>query len=749
MKKFLVFITVLSSNFLIACGFYPYGEELRFSFLNPSIFNIYDFAEFNYSSNSNYPGIKYPTNYIFPNNQLWMKYCKNKVDNISVSDLIDEMSLKDIHSKSTNKMLKYLYQNKDLEAIAYLKFAKSCEYGNTWIDDPWERHEVITLPKRIKQVEKAIELSKKCKSKEIKLRYAFLAIRMSYYNQNNVKIKTIFKDNFELTNDKNIIYYWSLYFRTLAEKDNSLRNFYAAQVFAHAVDKRFMVLQQYDTNTAIEEVLKHAKSKEEKANVYFIAGVKKHDKTLDYLKKINKLQPNHKGLNFLLLREINKIEDWIFTPYYSLFQPSLAVETAEDISTKRVFNTIEYDRKYAKELLNFIRTKKHQTSENLELWNTCKAIVLFATKEHKNSLLEISKLKKTVTKNEALIHQLEIFEALNLVAEQKYDTAFITKRLETLLFKHKENKKLIFAIGKEFELKNNTTEAAILFSTLKNNYSDNYDSVYWKTIKNKKNTYSDYYENYFDYIDAIYTPYQTKKIIDAIKTNLVSSNNFTNWKYEAIRKDLSNLYDLVGTKYIRQNKLIKALPYFKKANADKVTCDNPFYKLEYTPSFIQLKKEVKFNKYTITKELIKNINKANQPTEINKDYYFFIIANCYYNMTQYGNCSIMRRYYTVSYGNETVIEDEKEFFENNLAKQYYKLAFKHAKTRKFKALCLKMIARCEKNKILSQREEYVYGNKYDSNLNKYYLDLKNNYTSQYEELVSNCDNFPEYFNARR
>lgn len=747
MKKFLVFITVLSSKFLFACGYYPFGEDLRFSFLNPNVFNIYSFSEFNYSTDSFYPGIKYPDNYIFPNDALWIKYCKNKVDNASICDLVYDMNIKDINSKSSNKMLRYLFKVNDLEAIEYIKFAKSCEYGNTWIDDPWERRKVITLPKRIKQAEKAIELSQKCKSNEIKQRYAFLAIRLSYYNQNNNKINSIFKNNFENTKDKNIIYYWSLYFRTLAEKNSALCNFYAAQVFANATDKRFQVIQQYNNTIQIDEALKYAKTNNEKANVYLIAGIKNHHKSLEYIKKINALNPHHEGLNFLLLREINKIEDWIFTPYYTLFKPSLELD--DDDSTRKTFNNIKSDRKYANELLAFINSKQCKNTEDLRVLKTCKSLLLFATKNYKKSLVEISNLKKLEHKNDSLTKQLEAIEALNLVAIQKYDSAHITQRLEKLIFKHKENRKLLFAIGKEFEFKNNTTDAAVLFSTLKYHYPNLYDGVYWKTIKNKENTYSDYYENYFDYVDAIYTPNQTKNLIDNIKANSNKSDNFSNWKYGLIKKDILMLYDLLGTKYIRQNKLKSALTYFKKANSEKILCDNPFFKLKNTPSFIKLDQNLKFNKYSITKELIKNINKANNPKEKDKDYYYFLVANCYYNMTQYGNISMMRRYYTVSYGNESVIEDEKEFFESNLAKKYYQLSYTHAKTKKFKALCLRMIARCEKNKILWNKKHFIYESNLNDIQNSYYLDLKNNYPNQYKELTSNCNYFSQYFNARR
>ena len=52
MKPWRVFILILASKPLFACGFYPYGEELRFSFFNPKIAGYKSFSEFYYSANA-------------------------------------------------------------------------------------------------------------------------------------------------------------------------------------------------------------------------------------------------------------------------------------------------------------------------------------------------------------------------------------------------------------------------------------------------------------------------------------------------------------------------------------------------------------------------------------------------------------------------------------------------------------------------------------------------------------------------
>lgn len=782
MKNFLVFILILVSKPLFACGFYPYGEELRFSFFNPKIAGYKSFSEFYYSANTFEPKEIYDEFDKMPNEILWVTYCKNKVSYKSVEEVLQSFSLGDINPETNNEMLRYLYKIKDYEAINYLKFAKNCEFFNSWVDDPWERNDAMVLPQRTKLLNQAIKLSQASTNKALQFRYTFLAIRMAFYNRDLEKIKLLFDTIYETKSDKDILYYWSLYFRTLAEQDKALANFYAAQVFVNATDKRFMVSQQFNNEVPIEDVLKFAKTNKEKANVYLLAAIKKHDKSLEYIKKVYEYQPNFDGLSFLLLREVNKIEDWVFTPYYSLFEPSVTTNSYwdnEENSITDVLKRVETDREYAAQLLDFINSVTLNSVENPTFWKTCKAYLLYIKKDFEASLTLLEELKSD--KNSELVaNQIEIIKALVLTANQDYGKAIVLNEIKPIILKNKHYRKFIFALGRELEFKGNTTDAALFYSIMNNqnaDYSethDYYNITFWKSKDNKGDTYSDFFNDYFDYINAVYTPEQVEVLIQNVYNNREKTDEFSKFKYAILEKEIPRLYDLVGTKYIRLNKLTKALKSFKKVDSklwnDKysdwerngngwaygsnIFDKNPFYELKYTPEFIPIKDTIRLNKYTVTKQLINYINKAENPKEKDKDYYYFLVANCYYNMTQYGNSWMMRRYYWTSDGNRSVMIDDKEFFECNSAKTYYLLALKNAKTEKFKALCLRMIGRCEKNKLDYLADENYGGNyeNYQNYLfgkNKYYQDLKTNYSKHYEELTSDCNAFEDYFKARR
>lgn len=89
-----------------------------------------------------------------------------------------------------------------------------------------------------------------------------------------------------------------------------------------------------------------------------MAGIKKSDQALFCLEQVYKYDPKFEGLSFLLLREINKIEDWVFTPYYSLFNPAISKynswDNEDDNSIKGILGRVENDRKYADKVLQFV-----------------------------------------------------------------------------------------------------------------------------------------------------------------------------------------------------------------------------------------------------------------------------------------------------------------------------------------------------------------------------------------------------------
>lgn len=743
MKKLIVYILLLANSLSFACGFYPYGEDIRMQFLDSNHFNCQLFDGFHYSANYYYNASSLKEQLIIePNDKLWYEYCKKKVPIDAIIEAVYKIPIQNFSQKSGNKMIAFLYQQKDFEAINYLKFAKSCEIANMFYSDPWERTETIEIKIIKNKVNDALKFAEKTNNLELKLRYKFLAIRMAFYGGLSKDVIRIY--NTITNHNLNSINYWCMYFRDIVEPDKALQNFFTSQVFANATDKRFPVYSFYNKEVPITEVLKHAKTKPEKANVYAFAATKKHDRALEYIKKAFELNPKSDFNIFILLRELNKIEDWVLTPYYTNFNPSISGN--DYWNENRIFSyqalekRINNDRKYANELLLFLNSIN---LNNVQI-EVCKAQLSFITKKYDKSLNLVHLLEKKLTSTDSLFKDVQIIKALSLTANQQKNKAIITQEVQSILLKNKKNKKFLFAIARELEYLGNTTDAAFLFSKVndinRNSYYDSYQpNISWKSRKHKRGSYRDYFYDYFGYVDILYTPKQVENIIKKAEITKTNSH-FEEWLKSRIINEKSRLFDLLGTKYIRQNNLNKALEFFKKvdkkywndyysnwniySNGSNSFDKNPFFEFNYTPDFIKNKETFYLTKTSYTRKLIEYLNKANNPKEKNRDYYYFIVANGYKNMTISGNSWMMRRYSVSAYNVEPFPEDEAEFQNSLLSKKYYRLAYKHAKAKKFKALCLWL---AEDYKKLKQVQEDEY----------------------YELSTKNCYAFEDYFNTRR
>lgn len=741
-----------------ACGpYYPYGEDVRFSILDPAAFGYKDFSGFNY-----WAGIFYSEDYTAANEEagraqnilLWKTYCRNKVDTASIYKAIYVLNEDEW---TGNAMIDYLLKVKDTAAISYLKFAKRCNELNTWLDDPWERNNEGDIKTRQPFINQALNAISTLKNKILQKRYAFLAIRLSFYNGDEKVIKNLYSRYFEpKKTGRDIVDYWALYFHALLDTNQVRQNYNLALVFSNAPDKRFAVVQHYNKKVPLNSILALAKNNKERVAVCLMYNLNNVGPGLSALQTIYQLQPNSNAFGFLLLREINKLEDWIYTPYYTYFEPSVqsiysAFNYDSEIKDRSKFALVhlERDKQYAEKLLQFVSSLNSSKIKDPQLIKTVKAYLQLMTNQYAACLNTI----KTIPQ---LVLPAQIIKALCMVSMQTGNNCKIPGQIKSLIMQQAQvsNNKFLFAIAREVEYKGNTTEAALLYSKL-NSGDDWKNRMYWRTKKNYNTLWLDFYEDYFFYLDAEYNTSQTKDLIASINNynETRKKNSFDEWAYSNVRKDIGRLNDLLGTKYIRLNKLNEAYTAFKQVD-DSVWSSpdyyyetyldaNPFYTNFYTEHQSTKADTVSFTKTGITARLIDYLQKADDKNNPKRDYYYFLAANCYFNMTHHGNSWMMKRYYWSSYEAGSHLPDDKEYHQANLARQYYLKAKTVTKHPQFAALCLRMAGRCEKYR------QWDINIDTDSTENKYYKEIKTKYPDDFENLMSNCYSFDKYFAMRQ
>lgn len=744
MKNILVCTVLFLSSFWTAlgCGYSPYGEDIRYCLFAPHYFNYQDFSAFNY--NANYFGFDTEKTKLYESNIYdWYNYIDKKVTIEAIDEFLNLLKITDIHPESKNEFIQYLYKNNKQDVLLYLIFAKRSEVINALdLNDPWERNEEQIEFNRNAFLNEILQAYQKEKNKYLKRKYAFLAIRVAYYSNDSKKIQSIFKQEFN-GGKKDYIYYWSLYFYSFFNPNAFVD---LADIMAYSSEKRNACYYYFHQNFDLEKTLQQASTKSEISNIYAFTSVQKLDQGLNYLKEIYKNNSKSRILSFLLIREINKIEDWVYTPYYTNYLPSTLswFDQNDILTTNTLRNRSEKDRLYAKELLNFVNSINYSAVENPMLWKASEIQLLFLTKRFDDCLLKIGLFEKSYS-GENIVKQIEKIKALCLVSKQ----AVISSEAQNIILKNTNDSQFLFALGRELEFRGNVSDglALISMSDHSNDYYYNSENVEWQANRIKTSENLKEFYNYFDYIDFTYSTEQMNQLIQKLETPKESVFQQTIYKY--LQRDKKYLKDLLGTKYIRENNLTQAYRVFKSLgqkyweenyNAwerDKFGSEygfykNPFYDFKYTKGFIPHKEQFLVTKLSITQHLIQYINLASNPKTNDRDYYYFLVANCYFNMSQYGNSWMMRRYKSSvnSYDFTDSYIDEYEYSSARLAQYYYRKAFENAKTDKFKALCLRM-------------EDYA-----KSNYPNQFTQLKTTYPNYYKDL-SNCDNLDVFFKERR
>jgi hypothetical protein len=749
MKRFLVFTVVLLSSIskTFACGYTPYGENIRFSLFLPEYFDYNCFNEFCYRNElAGFYGydIRYESN-VYD----WYYFTGKKVPLSSINECLTVLTLTDIDENSKNDFLHYLYENKKVDVINYLKMAKRSEAISTdSFQNTWERDEEKLNSNGDTFMKDLNSFLLKEKSGFLKRKYAFIGIRSAFYSGKREIMIYLF-DTYFKSGQKDYLYYWSLYFNCFSKKNPGID---IANVMAYSPEKCYAAYYYFHEKFDLKKTLASAKSKEEKGNVYAYASVQRLDPNLDYLIKIYENSPKSKILDFLLLREINKIEDWVYTPYYTNYLPSIEFinswykdEVVESTNTLR--NRSEKDRMYAKKVLNFVKSVDFTKVENPVLWKAAQIQLLFITRNYKECLNEIKQFEKEHPREKVTV-QIEKLKALCIIANQDFGKAVIKESIKPIILKYKNDERFIFSLGRELEFRGNIGDAIALISSV-DKYSDSSVSLTWRGNRLEKSGNLKYFYTYTDYLDFVYSANEMQLLVNEIDKIEKESLEFEKVIYSRLIEERNKLKDMLGTKYFREGRLEEAEKAFKSAgekywndnynaweretySSSYAFEENPFYDLKYTPDFIPHKEDFMVTKLSVTQYLIKYLKLADNPKTRDREYYCFLVANCYQNTSQYGHSWMMRRINSTSdfrYGIKDSYIDELEYRNNKLAQKYYMLAYKNTKSIKFRALCLRMADYAKSN----------YPNKFEK--------LKAVYPQFYDDL-SSCDNLEEYFKAR-
>lgn len=690
-------------------------------------------------------------------------------------------------SVQKNGMTQWFLQDKDLEALGYLMFAKKCQ-THAGSSSDWEtpKRDVTAMAGSIKG---GLQLWKAAKKDFFKWRYTYQVLRMTFYSEDYQRTFDLYK---ELVGDKtadNIMYYRCLSIKAGAfykTGDYNTAAYLYSLAFNGTDDNKLSNYVSYDwcfsnhgeaengPTASRKAVLTQTKNNEQKAVISIMNALHEYNDGLPLMKEAYALDPKVKGLDVVMTREINKLEMNVLSPalnrdrgfknyyytysnYYYNYNPEETAESRKERQQKE------------RDLANLIsfggQIYSEGKTDNPAFWPLSVAYLYFIQQDWKNCEAWIAKAEKMNPQGKVkdMLHIEQLLLAIN--KNQKLDAATEEKILPSLQWlEQRANKDNRFSI----------TYRNLMTTVLPNVYMKQQDTMKallciakGTTGPNGEGSYYYWYpENeprkpvYVDPGSSVELEQVTTAQIIAMK-NWINSGKKSAYesflvKYEPYQKGALNMY--IGTRYIRQLDFAKAVDMLKnvpKEGLAKYSFQDPFAErwidTQEPKDTVMVSDKLMFAKQML--ELQQNISKSSAEQ-------IYKYANGLYSMTYYGLSWGAAMYsrsgsdglaYYADTVREKLLPEYRNYYSAKEASTYYQLAFDKATDKELKAKCLFMLSKCwQKNAPIVK--EYFYDPAandayYTYNLQSpYFLQLNKDYnqTKAFEMLFEQCSYLKMY-----
>ncbi|WP_316634670.1 hypothetical protein [uncultured Flavobacterium sp.] len=718
MRIFSSLLLVLSFQVSFACGWSVSPETSRLALFKAQREGFFKLTPFYYSAD-----YYYSTNTVSGVDQElncleWKKKLGNTIDPKDVHTILYETDSEQFENAFESKTLKKVFEkNTFIEALLlsknkaflnYILFAKKLEY-NSNTDVKWESWGQVGYGSKDHKLADVNDFEKKIKTAKdpfLKQRYAFLILRYSFYAQDKDEVIRLY-DTYFTGNKNTILEPWALYYKALCIDNFSLQNYLLSKVFASCEEKSFAVLQHYNWKLT-EETLTLAQNNEERSVILAIESLRNPAPGLKAIKEIYELSPNSINLSFLIGREINKLEDWIFTPQYTNNgSPSVVFDGVNwyDDYAKAKEENLNKDILYLRELEYFLIAIREQTSgEQKDYITAAIAQLCFIDddidlgKKYTNMISEKANASIQMQKNIQLA--LVALKQDDLKSEKVQNQLFnyfdsVENLVETDNGLFKNLYSLYRIASADFSKQGDRVTAGLLM--MKSDLKSGGEYSYYGN--------NPYFYSYIGYFDRIATVEDVDRLMALQQKE--DKTPFEKYICSGTMAPNINYYkDLKGTIAFRNNNLELAYKTFSSMPKDfweknysfkDYLNENPF-----TPKILQKDKERKFNyRFNKTEFIGKLIQLKKQNTATSN----LQLANAYFNVSYLGNSWMMVAYDWTSgesyvdyvYGDNSEIEktyQKGNYYSLTMAKMYYEKALKMSKNNNEKAMATLMIFEC-------------------------------------------------------
>jgi hypothetical protein len=690
-------------------------------------------------------------------------------------------------SLKKNTFLNALVSGKHNEALNYYRLVKTAEpftsvnYDNRWNPIPRDDKKLKALSAT------ALNYAHATKNQFIRLRCFYQAQRLLFYSGNRTEAAVIYDRYIEGARSKSHVMGWALSLRAGSEETtgNPAKAAYMfSKVFVKYPERRIQAFYEFNNiNESQVSILKYAKTPDEKAFVYAIRGFHTSRVDITALQQVYKVQPRSPLIKVLLVREINKIEESYLSKKLDKTAPQnpydiLGPYTGEDSTAKKqrayLPKLMTFCQRLADEgrytepaignlaiaYLNWIQGNTQTGLDELALIDDQKLnIKLDDQRQMISLLLQTQKITRLDT-----IAQQELVPALTWLNQKvKWEAHHI--KFGSHDWWGRYSSKPYSASARDFYtlvlapayLKQKDTALAAL-AILKGE----------RTIPSSREYQSPAPGfNMPDFLQRKLHSYDLLKVINNF--NAAKKNPYLNLLTSEInRRVCYDLYDLLGTAYLREHKYVRAVKAFNKIPASiskhtPYTWSEPEYRADPFTDISSKKnssaKSIKYTKPMFARKMAK-LQRLIKTDPKNAAKYYYLMATGLYNTSQYGNAWFLTTYFLANYDKERDIAEyyDNDFLLTRQAEQYCKKARDISNDAEFKARCTFIAAACKQNAM-----PYFSGNNKkrpgrffndqpppDATKNPYFNELKKYYskTSYYKLTVMECSYYQDFLHPQ-
>ncbi len=771
---------------IIGCGpgIDPY--DYYTSFFNPDISSTQSLRPFYYTGYNFLYDEEEPvkTETILANE--WAAYCGVPVSDKDAQAFVTEYAQKDINSLyinieknqplkipdsvKRNSMTAYFMKQKDLEALGYILYAKKAQVYVIGGNNDWDaiKRDSLAMAKLIKG---GLQLYAAAKTDLFKLKYAYQAERLAHYSGNYIDAIKVYDQYIAPNKTASVLQQLAL-----ALKAGAMWHTGQGKEAAYLFSKNFSdnpakKISNYmsfkwavDSKADRSEYLALCKTDKEKADMLSLFALSSIMDESATIQKIFALDPSNKNLETLAGREINKVEEFYFSPV--LDKESGGKLFYYNWNDEAKDSTLQAGRKYTVSLTDaFVKMSKGKVNDPA-LFLTAAAYTSLMTKDFDKAnkyLGDAKKMSLTPKVNDQwmltnLLLSINESKAMDAQEEEKIlpsvkwlqqkakaDAASKTGWTGSSQWQIFYRNIMSGPVAKKYHAQGNIYKEVLAIGAADKIYGDgNYNSV-------------EFLHNKTDINDVLklYALMTEKK-----------GNNFENYLLANNAITVNSVIDFAGTSFLRNYDYANAINWLQRSKPDKnsVIEKNPFIDLLYDQEE-QLSKTEKTDKLSFAKEMLR-LQTTARTDKLNAPKLYYKTALGLYNMTYYGHAWELVQYYRSGSDGYSIPKDatefQKQYYGCFAAQDMFKKAMDASTDRNFKARCLFMMAKCaQKNVRRPQYDDFSNDDysKYDDAEKKYFpifmgnkyfpqLAQEYNNTAFYKEAITSCSYLRDFVNKK-